>query len=55
MSRKHYEQVAACFKRNTEHGDAATLNAVANDLASMFKADNPRFDRARFLNACGLS
>jgi len=33
---------------------ASEVDCVADDLARAFAADNPRFDRARFLKACGL-
>lgn len=32
-----------------------TVERVAGELADYFKGDNPRFDRERFLEACGLS
>lgn len=28
---------------------------VVRDFAAMFESDNPRFDRNRFLSACGLT
>ncbi len=31
-----------------------STKAIAYRLASIFAADNARFDRARFLSACGL-
>lgn len=30
------------------------LDIVANNLATYFESDNPRFDRDRFLSACGI-
>jgi len=35
--------------------DARTVVGLALSLSDYFKRDNPRFDRVRFLKACGLS
>jgi len=35
-------------------GTAAGTRHLAEDLAEVFAAENPRFDRDRFLQACGL-
>lgn len=50
MSRKDYEAIAAVFKANK--GDEPTRQELAKDLADLFKADNPNFNRERFLQAC---
>ena len=56
MTKKHFIEIAATIK--ALHGlvgaDTATLNAVATKLAAVFKEANPRFDKARFLAACGF-
>lgn len=31
-----------------------TIRCMAHDMADIFAADNPRFDRVRFLRACGF-
>lgn len=61
MSRKHYREAADVIRGRVEtaraNGNTATVNAllgVAGDLATMFKADNSRFDREKFMEACGL-
>ena len=55
LSRKVYEAQAAIIKRHVEPG---RLNPVcydmADELANYFEKDNPRFDRGRFFEACGL-
>lgn len=59
MTRKHYEAIAAAIR---EESDAfptdlvvrGTLERLASALGGVFAADNPRFDRARFLAACGI-
>lgn len=64
LSRKHYKAVAASFANNKpvisihtmdEYGPRyETWRIVTEDLASVFAADNPAFDRAKFLRACGV-
>jgi len=57
MSRKQYRDMAAVIKEvgdyNLDSAEAA-LEAIASGLATVFVIDNPRFDRARFLEACGI-
>ena len=53
MTKKHYEAIADCIefrlcaKDNHPH-------EIAKRLADYFQTDNPKFDRARFLQACGI-
>lgn len=58
MTKKNYEQVARRIRRYVEHKVASftdeLLNDLACDLAFDFKQDNPLFDEARFLKACGF-
>jgi hypothetical protein len=62
MSRKHYQMVAEVFRNNAEAlangSDSdevwAMVEVLASDLADKFSADNPNFDRKRFIDACGL-
>lgn len=62
-SKRHYEDVAKLLSTVTvEHGTSmeaglggvACLTQVMYDFADLFTADNPLFDRDRFLKACGL-
>jgi hypothetical protein len=66
MTRKDYVAIAAAFKLcldNRRQAQAETgmfaeqiagfIDAV-NITAAVFAADNPRFDRERFLKACGV-
>ncbi len=57
MTRKDYVATADILDTlvSTVEGDAlsAVLDAV-DEFASMFAKDNERFDRTRFLNACGV-
>lgn len=64
MTRKHYRAIANIIKleRSTEFAindinmDATldVLKNVANNLAGYFEQDNPKFNRQRFLDACGI-
>lgn len=65
FQRRHYEAIAASISRTrmttglnpSEKARNAGLAAVrlgAIDIAATLAADNPNFDRARFLKACGL-
>jgi hypothetical protein len=48
MTKKDYERIALAIKENTEPV------ALVYHLMEIFEADNPRFDRTKFLTACGL-
>jgi len=50
MRKKHYEAIASIVKLNFD----GTQPVLARDLADYFEQDNPKFDRARFLEACGV-
>ena len=59
-SRKDYEALAKAIrfaKPETIEEDASTKltrEIIADHMARHFQIDNPRFDRERFLNACGV-
>lgn len=40
----------ACMRAGVE----ATTSRISRNLADYFAQDNPRFDRSRFMQACGL-
>lgn len=61
-SRKDYEAMASALSRQIKeaetNGDTKLLSALvtlAIDSATYFGDDNPRFDRRRYLKACGVS
>jgi len=57
MTRKDYDKFAAMLALELscwEYGDRAPVQGVIRATASIFAQDNPRFDRARFYDACGL-
>jgi hypothetical protein len=59
MSKKDYEALAAVLKAAWDewqysHDGARAVQDIATGIADKLQADNPRFDRQRFLNACHL-
>lgn len=61
MTRKHYQQTADIIKSvSQDYGDGKdvlfplAMAAMAGRMAVMFKLDNERFDRQKFMEACGL-
>ena len=59
MTRKDYVAIAAALswaaqRAEAETGTARGADIAAEEIAKTMAADNPRFDRARFLKACGV-
>ena len=62
FTRQHYKAIAEIVKKNTDrhdhpqfnYWDAMGTDDFCDELADYFAADNPRFDRTKFLEACGL-
>lgn len=55
MTRKDYELIAAAIRRASDAPGYAERNKfVSMELADALYRDNPRFDRSRFLAACGV-
>lgn len=55
--RANQEQQAALSGKHcsAEHKFSAyVVDAISRDIAEVMARDNPRFDRARFLKACGV-
>ena len=59
MTKRDFELIASVFALETkeeEQGRAlAKMRWIATGLATKFSAENPRFDRERFLKACGVN
>lgn len=60
MTRKDYVMIAETLADlmadfNNGGDDTISLTLVAVELAETLAKDNPRFDRARFLTACGVN
>lgn len=56
MTRKDYILIADVLKgQQAPHNDTETLWRVACALADVLEGDNPNFDHARFMTACGVN
>lgn len=55
FARRHYQAIADVIKASDRDlFSQSEVLGMALRLADMLQADNPRFDRARFLAACGV-
>ena len=54
MTRKDYVAIAAALKAVREQATIPSWQSCCECIAATMAADNPRFDRARFLKACGV-
>ena len=56
FSRRHYEAVAAILRDAgnppCDHAAFLMWRTIYDRFATMFEADNPRFDRAKFQEEC---
>lgn len=53
MTKKHFVMIAQAI--NSTRYDNNNLDGLAYHLAAEFERENPRFDRKRFLEACGVN
>ena len=53
MTRKDYELIAQIIA-TAWHGSAGMKADLANSFADKLESTNPRFNRERFLDACGV-
>ena len=54
LTKKDFKAVAEIIEGNRGQGVEYTLDNIASELANYFAAQNPCFDRERFMQACGL-
>tara|TARA_B100000745_G_scaffold137009_1_gene89527 strand:+ start:120 stop:335 length:216 start_codon:yes stop_codon:yes gene_type:complete len=54
LTRKVFEEQAAIIKKHLPKVGRDFSYDMATDLADYFEKENPRFDRTRFFDACGL-
>lgn len=58
MTKKHYEAIAKIMNEQGSKCHAIKLMGLqeqtCEQLADYFVTDNPKFDRTRFLQACGI-
>lgn len=63
MTRKHFQAIASILRDNLhaypetaeDHAENYRVRAIAADLSSYLRGQNPRFDRDRFLEAAGCN
>jgi len=56
MSRKDFQAIADILKKEMPHIEITGrggLENISRSLATYFKSQNERFDREKFLDACG--
>lgn len=53
MTRKHYKRIAEILVAHRDHIDPIRYAYLIEDMAGYLAEDNPRFDRTRFIEACG--
>ena len=54
LTRQHFEAVAQVLKAYPKGAPTASQAKLAEAVADMVEQDNPRFERGRFLKACGV-
>lgn len=54
LTRKHFEAIATIIKQADARDTQAITLQIAMNLCHLFKAENPAFDRERFMRACGF-
>lgn len=61
VTKKDFKAIAEIIKQaeiychdTGNYGGIANGKKIANDLADYFATQNPRFDRQKFLDVCGL-
>ena len=55
MTRRDYIAIAAAIQGADKYDDGEAISAsIIERIADVMAQDNPRFDRARFLKACGM-
>jgi hypothetical protein len=57
MTRKDYEKMAKMIRQHRQDDNglaSAVIASIADSLACICEADNPRFNRGVFFTACGM-
>ena len=56
MTKKDYQIIAsAVYSALLDGGNLQELRGVASHLANKLQADNNKFNRAKFIEACGVA
>jgi len=57
FSQKHYVKIAKIIHRNYEISNVTArfiLKDIVDELCEYFEIENPKFDREKFIKACGI-
>jgi diketogulonate reductase-like aldo/keto reductase len=59
MTKKDFKEIAECIRKVKERADldyidTTLLHTFMLELCDILRTKNPRFDRDRFINACGF-
>jgi len=61
MTKKHFEAISKVLSKyqatplyESDYSDYRTAAHIAEDLADYFEKENPKFQREKFLQACGI-
>ena len=56
MKKKDYENIARCFRATLKHYPRSNdvLGIMATYMAYNFQIDNYKFDKKKFIEACGV-
>ena len=58
MTKKHYEAIAEAIadviRPYDERAVQSLVYEIIDNLADFFEQDNPKFDRQRFMESCGI-
>jgi hypothetical protein len=53
VTKRHFQETANII-RSMRDDEPEAARVFARHMADFFKQENPRFDRERFMKACGL-
>lgn len=54
MTQKDYELIGFAISQSKIYTFTTDREFIANQLAITFQADNPKFNKTKFLQACGI-
>ena len=54
MTKKHYKAIASIYAKHLTRENYKLISRMVNDLCVLLLEDNPKFDKQKFLLACGL-
>jgi hypothetical protein len=55
MSKKHFIKLAQIFRKYNLNVENSQGKDILADIIELCKEENPNFDKARFLKACGVN